>query len=507
MLIDGQRIASATLGTTALENIPLSQIERIEIVPGPVSGLYGSDAIGGVIQIFTKSGRYSPGMNVTAGIGTYNTRSLSAALSSHVNDTDFTVSAAHFDTDGFSAAKPTISFGQYNPDKDGYRNSNFSGKAAHRFNPNNELGATLLYSKGNTHFDSGPTTDDAIRQTLSAYSLYSQNQITSIWQSLVRIGSGRDDSVSSGAYPSEFRTEQDQATWQNTFKFGNSSLIAGAEYLGQKVTSTTSYPVSKRNVRSAFVGYRGDFGNHGVQADLRRDDSQFGRPATGSLAYGYRLTQQLKLRAAYGTAFHAPTFNDLYFPDFGNAALLPERSRNREIGIDYQAGQQRFAASYFDNRITDLIVFAFDPVTSNFGPVNIDKARIRGTELSYQGNLLNTQLRAKLTLQDPEGTSGLQLQRRAKRHGSFAATRAFGAWQIGAELVASGERFDSNNEAAASRLAGYAVANLLVTRSFSPNWLLVARWNNIADKDYELAQGYNTPGSNVFVSLKWTPGK
>jgi vitamin B12 transporter len=336
--------------------------------------------------------------------------------------------------------------------------------------------------------------------------VYSQNQITPAWQSLIRLGSGRDESATlESPYASEFRTRQDQATWQNTVRIGSTSFVGGVEYLGQNIDTTTAYAVTRRTIRSAFVGLNGDYGRHGVQADLRRDDnSQFGRPTSGSFAYGYRVTPQSKVRAAYGTAFHAPSFNDLYYPGFSNAALQPERSRNLEAGLDYQSGAQRFSATLFDNRISDLIVFTFNPDTSEFRPENVAKARIRGLELAWQGRVLETQLRAKLTLQDPKAEStGFQLQRRAKRFGSLVANRGLGAWNVGAELVASGERFDSANESPASRLGGYAVVNLTVARALTPEWSLEARWNNVANRDYELVQGFNTPGSNVFVSVKW----
>lgn len=515
VLIDGIRLASATSGTTAFEHIPIAQIERIEIVPGPLSGLYGSDAIGGVIQIFTRSGGQGPAASVTAGAGTYGTRSVNASLNRSLSDTDFALSAGYFESDGFDATKPSLdapgcalfNFCQHNPDQDSYRNSNFSAKLAHRLSPDNELGATALYSDGKTHFDSGPATDDVNHQTLSAYSIYTRNQVTSSWESLLRLGMGRDDSVIAGSFSGEIQTDQDQATWQNTFKLGFGSLLAGAEYLKQKVTGDTTFAVSERTIRSLFAGFRGDYGDHGVQANLRRDDnSQFGDATTGSVGYGYRITPEFKLRAAYGKAFHAPTFNDLYFPGFGNPDLKPERSRNREVGFDYQTAHQRFSATYYDNRISDLILFVFDPVTFGGAPQNAASARIRGTELSYAGNVFAAQVRAKLTLQDPKDEqSGFQLQRRAKRFGSVAVAYPWGPWKLGVEVVASGERFDSVDEDPASRLGGYALLNLFASYRLSSEWSVQARWNNATDKDYELVRGYRTPGSNVFVSVAWTP--
>lgn len=505
VLVDGIRQQSATTGTTAFENIPLAQIERIEIVPGPVSGLYGSDAIGGVIQIFTRGNRAGSSADVTASLGSYGTKAIKGAASATVGSTDFTISAGYMETDSFSATKPTISFGRFNPDNDGYRNSNFNAKLAHRFDARNEAGASVLYSKGEAHFDNGPTTNDLTKQELSVYSAYSQNQLTDSWISLVRLGASRDDSSSLGAPSvSTFKTDNSQATWQNTFKLASGSFVAGLEYLEQKIATTTAYDVTKRTIQSVFAGYNGDFGDHAVQASVRRDDnSQFGGPTTGSFAYGYRVIHEMRLRAAYGSAFHAPSFNDLYFPGFGNPDLRPERSRNREIGFDYQASGSRLAATYFDNRVSNLITFLFDPVTSSFGPQNVAKARIRGTELSYDGQFRETRLRAKLTLQEPKTDAGFQLQRRAKRHGSVLASRAFGQWKVGAEVVASGERFDSSRESPASHLPGYALFNLTVSRSITPEWSVDLRWNNIRDRKYEVVQGYNTPGSNVLMNIRW----
>ena len=503
VLVDGVRLASATTGTTAFENIPLNQIERIEIVRGPLSSLYGSDAIGGVIQIFTKSGRYSPGASVSAGYGTYHTRALNASVNGSGKAIDYTLSAGYRASDSIDATKPAIPFGQHNPDRDSYRNVSLSGKIAHRFSRDHVVGATALYSEGRTRFDSGAASDDINRQKLATYSVYSENQLAPAWQSLVRIATGRDVVGLTGSIPATFRTEQDQATWQNAFIIPAGSLLAGAEYLRQKVESTADYTTSARTIRSVFLGYRGDYRDHGVQLNARRDDnSQFGGHSTGSVGYALRVTPGLRLRAAYGTAFHAPTFNDLYFPDFGNPDLKPERSRNSEVGIEYEVHGQRFGATLFESRIADLIVFDL----ATFLPQNIDRAKIRGAELSYQGEIRGTQLRSKLNWQDPENAvTRAQLPRRAKVFGSVAATRSVAAWRFSAEVLGSGERFDSNNENPRSRLPGYALLNLFVTRTIAPDWHVELRWNNVTDKHYELVQFYNTPGSNVFVNIKWTP--
>lgn len=507
VLVDGVRVGSATLGTTALENIPLGLIERIEIVSGPASGLYGTDAIGGVIQIFTKSGRGSPGAGVSAGVGSDATRSLRASVASSAGDTEYSLAAGHYRTDGHNATRPTITFGRFNPDDDGYRNTNASARIAHRFGERHEIGASVLHSDGRTKFDNGLDSDDRTEQTLTTASVHSRNRITERWESLARLARGRDDSGSYGAFPGRFRTDQDQALWQNTIRLDGQSVVAGYEYLAQKIDASTPYEVSRRRVHSVFAGYTGELGAHALEASLRRDDnSQFGSPTTGSLAYGYQVAAPARLRAVYGRAFHAPSFNDLYFPGFGNDSLRPERSRSAEMGLQVDAGAQRFTATAFDNRIEELIVFAFDPDTGAFGPANLAKARIKGVELAWEGRIADVRLRARATAQDPKSRdSGKQLPRRAKQFGSVLASRGFGDWTLGAECVASGHRFETANEAPGSRMAGYAVVNFTLSRPLAREWQLDLRWNNAGNRDYETVQGYQTPGSNVFLALKWTP--
>ena len=510
VLVDGMRIGSATLGTTALENIPLSQIERIEVVPGQLSSLYGSDAIGGVVQIFTKSGRYGPSASVVAGAGTYRTASASAGLNRVIGSADFSLNAGYFGSDGFDATKPGA-FG-HDPDKDGYRNQSVSGRIAYHLDATNELGLTVFQSDGRTHFDNDPTTDAVNHQTISAFSVYSSNQITDAWQSLLRAGQGRDESTTTGVFPSVFRTRQPQYSWQNNIKLGPGTAIAGAEYLVQDVTSDSTFAQNQRTIKSAFAGYLGTSEKHDWQANIRVDDnSQFGNHTTGLLGYAYRPSEEWRLRVGAGTAFKAPTFNDLYAIDptgffIPNPNLRPERSRSKEAGVNYQVGANRFSATYFDNRISDVIVFVSDPVTFVGTVENLDSARIKGVELGYQGSVAGLRANASLTLQDPiDEATGLMLPRRAKEFGSLALSRTSGSWTLGGEVVASSARFDQAGEAEGSRMHGYGLLNLTAVYALDREWLIRVRWNNVFDREYELARNFNTPGSNVFVAVQYQP--
>jgi vitamin B12 transporter len=201
------------------------------------------------------------------------------------------------------------------------------------------------------------------------------------------------------------------------------------------------------------------------------------------------------------TAFKAPTFNDLYFPGFSNPDLQPERSLNRELGLNYQSGGTAFTATYFDNRISDLIV-----LDSNFVPQNLGQAKIEGVELGYNAIFDGYRIGARLTLQDPlDSATGLMLPRRAKEYGSLALSKASGSWTWGGEVLASSARFDQAGEAEGTRMHGYGLFNLTAIYALDREWSVRARWNNVFDRAYELAQNFNTPGSNVFVAVQYQP--
>ena len=504
VLVDGVRIGSATTGATALEHLPLAQIDRIEVLRGPGSSLYGTDAIGGVIQIFTKQGEDAPRINASAGVGSYGTRTLTTSAADQFGQTRLSVRGGYLESDGYSATNPGAGF-SYNPDADPYRNRNLSAHVSHAIGTHTELGASAFTARATTHFDAGVGSDNVSRQSLSAYSAYSRNRFLPSWESLLRVSRGTDAYSSAGSYSSRFRTDQDQAVWQNEIAVGGGKLIAGLDYLEQKVDSDTAFTQTRRTVRSAFAGYLAEFDRHGLQLNARSDDnSQFGQHDSGSAAYSYRFATNWRVIAATGSAFKAPNFNDLYYPlSFGysgNPDLKPERAFNREAAIAHDAAGRRFRLTWFDNRVHDLI-----SSNATFTTVeNVSRARIRGATLSYQMNLGGYSAGAELTSQSPKNeTTGKLLPRRARQHGSVTLSRAFGLWSFGGELVGASHRFDTADNSTASRMGGYGLLNLTTRYALTKDWGLQLRWNNVFDKQYELTRGYNTPGSNVFLTLQY----
>ncbi|PIV21779.1 MAG: TonB-dependent receptor [Hydrogenophilales bacterium CG03_land_8_20_14_0_80_62_28] len=510
VLVDGMRLGSATTGATALENIPIDQIERIEILRGPASHLYGSDAIGGVIQIFTKSGQGAPRANFSAGLGSFNTRNLSGGYGGEIGHTRFSLQAGQTESDGISAyANGNPGYVNQNRDKDGYRNTSLALKLAQTVAVGQEIGVDGFISSGRNHYDGYTSTTDYFSdQTLSTFDIYSKNRINARWNSLLRVGTGADhlDDYSPGK--DVFNTDQNQLLWQNDIAAGPGTAILGFERVEQKVSGSTAYSVASRTIQSWFAGYQARLGNHDLQLNLRNDDNtQFGRHGTGYLGYGYQISPRWRVSAGAGNAFKAPSFNGLYWPALGNPDLRPERSRNKEAALHYDSGVRHFSAVVFDNRVSDLIAWApIAPDSYTWLPANVDRATLRGVTLSGATAVGDFLLDANLTLQNPkDAATGKRLIKRAKEHGALKLGRALGAWTLAGEWVVSGRRYaDAGNTL---KMAGYGLVNLTASRALDRDWTLQTRIDNLFDKSYELTRGFNTPGLNIFVGVRYQPTK
>ena len=507
VLLDGVRINSATTGTTAIEHIMLDSIERIEVVRGNVSSLYGSEAIGGVIQLFTKRGHGVPAMNASAGLGSHGLQRLAAGFSGEVNDTSFSINAGGVRTSGVSAINPRLAAAA-NPDNDGYDNTTVNAQLRHAVNANNLLSATLFGTRGDSQYDSAfglPADRNSLVTSLAKLSLASDNQLNDMWHSQVRLAQGTDNNhaYTNGAQQYYFKTLSNQFAWQNELKIAEAQrLNVALEHLGQAVSSGTLYTQTKRNVNSLLGGYITNYGAQQVQLDLRQDRySDFGTVNTGLLGYGWQFSDAWRATASIGNAFKAPAFLDMYAPAAwgGNPNLRPERAQNREVALHYAVAGQRVAAAYFDNRIRDLIAYQF-PLT-----VNINQARINGWELEYAGGFDDILVKANLTLQNPhDAATGTLLTRRAKEHASIAASRSFAAWEMGVELQHSGARQDVGIDTFLPvTLPGYQVFNLNARHQVNKDIAISVRIDNLFDRDYMLVHGYNTSGRTLFAGLSY----
>lgn len=516
VLVDGLRSQSSTTGTTTFENIPLNQIERIEILRGPATSLYGQDAIGGVIQIFTKKGDTAPSFYANAGYGTYNTKIANAGFSGKFNNTKLAINIGSQDTDGFSALKtnqPNLK------DDDGYRNTSVNLSLSHEIVAGHEIGINFLNSDGTTHFDNRlnlTSFDSKAELNQQAASLFSKNQFTDVWLSTLKLGFSKDKlkSFDEFAAPNvdRFDTKQNQLNWQNDFTLPVGTLTLIYDRLEEKVHSNTQYNQTKRTNEGFVASYLANIEAHTVHASIREDhNSSFGNQLTGGLGYGYNVGQGWRATASYGSAFKAPSFNDLYFPDFfgfptSNPNLVPEKSDNLEASVRYQDATTQASVTVYENKVRNLIA-----LDANFVPFNANKATLKGVTLAASHQVNRWKFVGSVDIQSPrdDETDNL-LVRRANRHAKGNVTYQMADWHFGLEMLSTSKRY--NEVANNLPLAGYTILNLTSEYKISSQWKLQARLNNVFDKDYALAFDgnpnttgfiYNTPSSNLFVNVRW----
>jgi vitamin B12 transporter len=511
VLVDGIRMGSVTAGTVAWEFLPLAQVERIEVVRGPNSALYGSEAIGGVIQIFTRRGDGPPRWGITAGGGRYDTLEAGADISGSTGNGWYSARLTRRQTNGFDARQPTVEFGSPvdDPDRDGYDNTSASLRLGHRFANHTEIEFHGLHAAGSTEYDTSTPSaneDDFVQQALGATlrTLPADN-----WDLTLSAGRSLDerDSFRSGTPGSEFtfNTERLTLSLQNDFTLVSEDVLSvGIDYHDDRIDSTTVYNETSRATTAGFIQYQGEIARHSLLARVRRlHDEQFGSRNTGNLAWGHPVGTATRITAAYGTAYKAPTFNDLYFPDFmgfptSNPNLRPETSASLEVGLEGRAGGLDWDVRAFRTDIEDLIVFDL----ATFLPANVNDAVIKGLELAVSGVLLDWDTSATATLLDAQDdATGRDLPRRPRRSLRLDLDRQFGKTGLGATVIAQSSRYDDAGNTI--RVGGFAVFNVRASCQLGRDLTLQGRIDNLFDRDYRTVSTYNTPGRSVFLTLRY----
>ncbi|WP_019021867.1 TonB-dependent receptor domain-containing protein [Thioalkalivibrio sp. ALE23] len=504
MLIDGVRMGSATTGGASWQFLPPEEIDRVEIVRGPRTSIYGSDAIGGVTQVFSRAGREGPPrVNAFLGAGSFSTWEAGIGVAGGTGRTDYSLSVSMFDTEGIDVQDDVG-----DDDPDGYDNTSLAGKVAHRLDNGIELFGNVLYSEGNTEFDGFEDETDFVHAAMQAGL---RLPVLGRWDTELAVAHSRDenDNFAGGGFSSRFDTKRDQLTWRNDVRLGElTDLIAGVDAYEDRISSTTDYDEDSRYNVGVYSVVRTQLGNHDLEGSLRYDDNEaFGEKTTGQVAWGMQATDALRLRASYGTAFKAPTFNDLYWPFSdparfrGNPDLEPEESETFELGARYSASLAYVDVAVFETRVDDLIT-GF-PVREN-----VDEARIRGLEVEGGHDLGPWNSRVSLTLLDTENRdTGNELRRRPPASARFDLDRRIGDFSVGGTILARSRSYnDADND---ERLSGYGTMNLRAAYRFDPEWSIEASLSNLFDRDYVVARDsvndadYNNPGRAAFVKLRY----
>lgn len=520
ILVNGIRIGSATLGSTPLELIEPEQIERIEIVRGPKSSLYGSDALGGVVNIITRKADNTTPVKLKASIGNYNTResSLSAGYQSTMFSASLT--AATSDTDGFDNTASTLS---PHDDDDGFQQDTLGLDLSVSPTKALSFGLNYQYSEGENEYDTSCT--DSTTYASVACSPYSETRIELLqlsgqwtinqyWDSSLAVSESENESeefaeeidITTTFSGGIFTTEQREARWQNDFQINKQLLLTvGYDYLAQEVSGSTDYDVDERDNDAVYAQLQWEIADFSGNLGARNDDNeQFGSYDTYNFTLGYALSEGLKVIASYGEAFKAPTFNDLYYPDFGDPTLVPEESDSYELGLQSIQQNYHWSVRGYRNEIDNLIqynanIFANDQIAS---------ATINGLELVSGVEISGWTLLASVTLLDTENnTNGNELARRPEQTFNLDIDRRFDKWSVGTTLYASSSRYnDADNT---DELSGYGTVAIRGAYNPSHDWTLQLKVDNLFEKEYFTAAGslgnYNQPGLEVLFSVIYTP--
>ncbi|MGR9012621.1 MAG: TonB-dependent receptor domain-containing protein [Gammaproteobacteria bacterium] len=509
VLIDGIKIGSATSGTSPFQFIPIDQVERVEIIRGPQSSLYGSEAIGGVIQIFTRKGSQQdkPSVTLDAGGGTYDTYRIAGTVSGKWKNNWYTLGSSQFGSQGFDARQPTPGrFGVNQPDKDGYLNTALNARLGHRFDNNTEVEAFFMRAEGKTEYDGNfQNKTEFVEQVVGTTASIN---IVDNWRSILRLGQSRDDGdnfAPDGTFSSRFNSTRWNAGWLNEVDLSEDhQLIIGSDYRLDQVDSSTAYNETSRYDAGIFTELHSRIlDDHFINVSVRGDKNEaFGDQVTGNFGWRYNGNYGISPFASFGNAFKAPSFNQLYFPGFGNPSLKAEQSTSFEAGLTGDHDWLQWELRGYHTNIDNLIVTATNPLTFLSSAENVGKAQIDGIEAEIVTQLMDWNSKLNMNLLSPKNReSNMRLPRRAEKTLSYDLSRSFGQFDLGAKVLAQADRFDDALNK--TKVAGYVTVDLRSAYHLCKNWMLSAKLNNLLDKQYQTINSYNTAGRNFFLSIHY----
>ncbi len=508
ILIDGVRTGSATLGQKALNNVPLNSIERIEIIKGSRAAVYGSDALAGVINIIT---RESDNLSLSATFGSDSYQNYQVAGSVKSDDITTAFNAGFEKTDNFDALQGVA------PDEDGYENKNLGFKINYTDAHYGDFKFLGQYSEGYADYDSrfSPADSTIERDDFKNYQLsagWSKNYTNQTHSIDLALATDDSDNTyvdfSVGPTTSTFITKRTQIDYNGQYLLSDELNISGGiNWYNDDVShSSQLFVEDSRDVLAVFVGAYYDADKVLANLTVRQDDDeQFGDETTYTAAAGYHLSEDATFRINQSTGFKAPTFNDLYFPLYGNPDLQPEKSVNRELGLSVDFDIAQVDVAIFRNDIEDKIDY-----DANFALANIDEARYEGVEFSLSQQFFGFDSNLNFTyLSAEDEETGAELRNVAKRTFNWELAKQFGAFDASLDM-----QYRSDRQGAVTRLGSYTLWNLAGNYQVNEHIEVSLRVENLFDKEYNAVDSntdfttgqvyyYNTPERRFFAGASY----
>ncbi len=501
VLVDGVPITRGDFGTSSVQNISADQIERLEIVRGNVSAIYGSSAVGGVVQVFTRKPTQAEfGME----LGSRGNYKLSAGGGTKTESSQLSVFATMQRAGGFSA-KDTSVVPTANPDADRSDNHSLVLSGAHEWSAGQRLSALLSLGNTDTEYDGSSLADDRLKAKNQLFSWSSDNRINNHWSSKLSVSQARERFDDATGFLSFGVNRNTRLSWDNRFQVAaDHKLTFGLEHARTQFEDSAATPYELRRVKALRLGYEGKAGALSWQANARHDDtSDFGSASTYYVGLGWALTPQWKLLGSASTAFNAPRFVDLAFHDPTQPALRAERAQSQELGLQYAGDKLLARATLFNARQRNRI--EFDPVTFVAG--NTGLAKNKGLELAINAEAGPGTLGLDATFQDPvNATSGERLKRRARTSVALNYSLSVGPTQWGAYLKYTGKRLDTDPNTFGDAInTARTQLDLTTQYKLSKETALYARVENVSNTRRNEVLGFNTAPRGFFVGVRHTP--